>query len=89
MIKKDKRNKSLTDREKKFNKLISETRFKVKRRFGNINRWFSGGRARYRGLEKTHTQNLMKAICHNLYRVSRNSWRLNSSHRPIVLLKSG
>ncbi|MEM7550379.1 MAG: IS5 family transposase [Bacteroidota bacterium] len=67
IMKKAKRNKTLTPWEKKFNNLIGKTRFNVERSFGSINRWFSGGVARYRGLEKMHTQNLMEAICHNLY----------------------
>lgn len=68
ILKKAKRNKPLTIWEKRFNKLISKTRFKVERTFGSIKRWFSGGIARYRGIEKMHTQNLMEAMCYNLYR---------------------
>lgn len=68
IMKKAKRNKPLTNWEKKFNKIIGKTRFKVERSFGSINRWFTGGVARYRGLEKMHTQNLMEALCYNLYR---------------------
>ena len=67
-MKKAKRNSPLTSWEKKFNKMIGQTRFKVERSFGSINRWFDGGTARYRELEKMHTQNLMEAMCHNLYR---------------------
>ncbi len=58
----------LTRWEKKFNKLIGKTRFKVERTFRGIKRWFNGGLARYRGMEKMHTQNLMKAMYYNLYR---------------------
>ncbi len=68
IMKKAKKNKPLTEWEKKFNKLIGKTRFKVERTFGGIKRWFNGGFARYRGLAKMHTQNLMEAICYNLYR---------------------
>lgn len=68
ILKKAKRNKPLTKWEKRFNKLIGKTRFKVERTFGGIKRWFSGGIARYRGIQKMHTQNLMEAICYNLYR---------------------
>ncbi|MGV8813694.1 MAG: IS5 family transposase [Gelidibacter sp.] len=68
ILKKAKKNKPLTPWEKKFNKLIGKTRFKVERTFGGIKRWFNGGLARYRGIEKMHTQNLMEAICYNLYR---------------------
>lgn len=68
ILKKAKKNKPLTQWEKKFNKLIGQTRFKVERTFGGIKRWFNGGMARYRGIEKMHTQNLMEAMCYNLYR---------------------
>ena len=68
ILKKAKKNKPLTFWEKRFNKLVGKTRFKVERTFGGIKRWFGGGTARYRGIEKMHTQNLMEAICYNLYR---------------------
>lgn len=62
------KNRSLTNEELKFNKLISKTRYAVERTFGSIRRWFGGGTARYVGLEKMHTQHLMEAIAYNLYR---------------------
>ncbi len=68
LMKKAKKNKPLTKWEKTFNKLIGKTRFKVERTFGGIKRWFNGGLARYKGLDKMHTQNLMEAIAYNLYR---------------------
>ena len=68
ILKKAYKNKPLTHWEKEFNKLIGQTRFKVERTFGGIKRWFSGGTARYRGLKKMHIQNIMEAICYNLYR---------------------
>ena len=68
ILKKAYKNKPLTHWEKKFNKLIGKTRFKVERTFGSIKRWFSGGTARYRGIKKMHTQNLMEAVCYNLCR---------------------
>jgi len=68
ILKKAKRNKALTKWEKLFNKLIGRSRFKIERTFGGIERWFSGGAARYRGTEKMHTQNLLEAIGYNLYR---------------------
>jgi len=68
ILKKAKRNQSLSQRELNFNKKIGETRFKVERTFGSIKRWFGGGVARYRGLNKMHTQNLLEALCYNLYR---------------------
>ena len=68
ILKKAYKNKPLKESEKRFNKLIGKTRFKVERTFGGIKRWFSGGIARYRGIKKMHTQNLMEAMCYNLYR---------------------
>ena len=68
ILKKAYKNKPLTRWEKKFNKLIGKTRFKIERTFGGIKRWFNGGLARYRGMAKMHTQNLMEAISYNLYR---------------------
>ncbi len=68
ILKKAKRNKPLTFWEKKFNKIIGKTRYKVERTFGSIRLWFNGAIARYRGIEKMHTQNLMEAMCYNLYR---------------------
>ena len=62
------RNKKLGKWALRFNKIIGKTRFKVERTFGGIKRWFQGGVARYRGIKKMHTQNLMEAICYNLYR---------------------
>lgn len=68
ILKKAKKNKALTKWEVKFNKLVGKTRFKVERTFGGIKRWFQGGTARYRGIEKMHTQNLIEAMSYNLYR---------------------
>jgi len=52
ILRKAYKNKPLTRWEKKFNKLIGKTRFKVERTFGGIKRWFNGGLARYRGIKK-------------------------------------
>lgn len=68
ILKKAKKNKPLSQWEKKFNKLVGKVRFKVERTFGSIKRWFDGGTARYKGIEKMHTQNLIEAMCYNLYR---------------------
>jgi len=68
ILKKAKKNQPLTAWEQKFNKLVGKVRFKVERTFGSVKRWFSGGTARYKGLEKMHTQNLIEAMCYNLYR---------------------
>jgi IS5 family transposase len=68
ILKKAVKNKPLTKWETRFNKLIGKTRFKVERTFGGIKLWFKGGIARYSGMKKMHTQNLMEAMCYNLYR---------------------
>ncbi|WP_414602687.1 transposase [Porphyromonas somerae] len=38
----------------------------IERTFGSIRRWFHGGRCRYRGLAKTHAQNILEAILDSL-----------------------
>lgn len=68
ILSKAKKGKPLTEREKLRNKLIGKTRFKVERTFGSIKRWFNSTQARYKGITKMHTQNLMEAIAYNLYR---------------------
>ena len=72
--------KPLTERQKLRNKLIGKTRFKVERTFGSIKRWFNSNHTRYKGIAKTHTQNLIEAIAHNLYRapeiVASNSFKM-------------
>jgi transposase, IS5 family len=62
------RNKELTARQKKYNQLISKTRYKVERTFAGMARWFGAGKARYIGKAKTHTQHLLEAMAYNLYR---------------------
>lgn len=68
ILKKAKKNKPLKESEKRFNKLCGKIRYKVERTFGGIKRWFSGGTARYKGIEKMHTQNLLEGMAYNLYR---------------------
>jgi len=62
------RDRPLTEWEIKFNKLISKARYKVERTFGSIKQWFQSTKARYRGLAKIHTQQVMEAMAYNLYR---------------------
>ena len=47
---------------------LVEIRSTIERTFGSIRRWFHGGRCQYRGLAKTHTQNILESIAFNLYR---------------------
>ncbi len=51
-----------------FNKLCGKIRFKVERTFGSIKRWFNSTGARYKGIAKMHSQNIMEAMAYNLYR---------------------
>jgi len=62
------KNKPLTEIQKQINRKISQTRYKVERTFGSMKRWFKADFARYIGLEKTHSQHNILAICYNLYR---------------------
>jgi len=62
------KSKVLTEAQQQANKVISQTRYKVERTFGSVIRWFKTGTARYVGLQKMHTQNIMEAIAHNLKR---------------------
>jgi IS5 family transposase len=45
-----------------------------------VKRWFNSNHARYKGITKMHTQNLMEAIAYNLYRspgrVASNSFKM-------------
>lgn len=68
IMRKAKKNKVLSSHEIKFNNLISKVRYKIERTFGSIKRWFSGGVARYIGMDKMHSQHLLEAIAYNLYR---------------------
>ena len=62
------KSKSLTEWEKKFNKLISKKRWVIERTFGSIKKWFNAGTSRYKGKLKTHGQHVLEAIAHNLKR---------------------
>ena len=62
------RNKALNNHQQKFNKIVSQKRYKIERTFGSIKIWFKTGVARYVGKAKTHTQHIMEAIAYNLYR---------------------
>lgn len=68
IMKKGARNRALSAWEKRFNKLISKSRYKIERSFGSMKHWFGAGIARYVGLAKTHIQHELEAIAYNLYR---------------------
>lgn len=63
------RHKPLSVWEKRYNKLIGRSRYKIERVFGSIKRWFGGLTARYVGLVKTHGQHVLEALAYNLYRL--------------------
>ncbi|MXV38001.1 transposase [Flavobacteriaceae bacterium Ap0902] len=62
------RNKPLTNWQKKYNKLISKTRWVVERTFGSMKRWFGSGVTRLKVIEKVHGVHVMEAISYNLKR---------------------
>lgn len=53
------------------NRRISAGRYAIERTFGSIHIWFWGGRARYRGLAKTHTQDILEFMAYNMKRMLR------------------
>jgi IS5 family transposase len=57
-------------RQKRFNKLISKQRFRVKQCFGTMKRLFGLHRARHFGVAKTHAQLVMAAISQNLLKAA-------------------
>ena len=63
------RNKPLTRKQIEHNKRVAKTRYMVERTFGFMVFWFRAGKARYVGLEKTHTQHVLESIAYNLKRM--------------------
>lgn len=63
------RGQCLSPGQKSFNRGISKVRSLIERTFGSIRLWFLGGRCRYRGLARTHTQNILEAMAYNLKRM--------------------
>jgi len=70
IMKKAARNRPLTHWEKRFNKLISKTRFKVEQAFGTLKRRFSMSRFRYITLPKVNAEMAFKAIGFNLLKAA-------------------
>ena len=64
------RNKPLTKRQTQFNKLISQTRWRIEQCFGTIKRRFSYQKASYFSTEKVNAEFMMKAMCHNLLKAA-------------------
>ena len=67
----------LSEFQKRRNREISSVRYAIERTFGSVHRWFKGGRARFKGLEKTHTQGVLEAIAYNIKRIPRLPIREN------------
>lgn len=67
---KARRGKTLTAREKLFNKLIAKKRFVVERCFGTLKQKFQMYRTRYIGVIKVKAQLIMKSICANLLKAA-------------------
>ena len=64
------RNKPLRASQKRFNKLISKTRWRIEQCFGTAKRLFGLDRSRYFGREKTQAQMAMSAVCMNLLKAA-------------------
>lgn len=64
------RYKALNKRQKKFNKLISKTRWRIEQCFGTIKRRFKFTKASYFTTDKVQAQFTMKAICLNLLKAA-------------------
>ena len=60
------RNKPITSRMNKFNKLISRTRWRIEQCFGTIKHRFRYKKASYFGRDKVNAEFMMKAMCLNL-----------------------
>ena len=59
----------LTERQRELNNVISKMRCLIERTLGSTEGGFLGGWCRYRGLERTHTQNILEAMAYNLKRM--------------------
>jgi IS5 family transposase len=77
------KNRPLTARQIKANKLIGKTRYIVEQSFGTVKRLFAMGRSRYLGTHKVNAQFMLKAMCMNLLKAA-NKITLNAdtSMRP-------
>lgn len=74
LMRKASRNKPLTRWEKKFNRLISKTRYIVEQAFGTLKRRFQFRRASYMTREKVEAQLQLKAISFNLLKGLRRAY---------------
>ena len=83
IMRKAARGRPLRSSEKRFNRLISKTRFRVEQTFGTMKRLFGLHRARYFGCAKTHAQMVMTAISANLLKAA-NKIKLNPPETTTV-----
>jgi len=77
------RGRPLTQSQKRFNKLVSKTRFRVEQNFGTMKRLFGLHRARYFGCAKTHGQMATAAMGQNLLKAA-NKITLNPQTHAIA-----
>ena len=63
--------KELSPKLESCNRAISAGRYVIERTFGSIHSWMGGGRARYRGLAKVHTQGVLEFMAYNIKRMLR------------------
>jgi IS5 family transposase len=68
--------KTLGEWQSKFNRAISETRYRIERTHGGIKLWFKTGACRYVGRSKTHTQHLIESMAYNIYRAPNRVFRM-------------
>ena len=67
----------LSEFQKRRYREISSVRYAIEQTFGSVHLWFKGGKARFKGLEKTHTQGVLEAIAYNIKRIPRLPIREN------------
>jgi len=66
---KKQKGKALSPELRQCNRVISAGRYVIERTFGSIHSWMHGGRARYRGLAKVHTQGVLEYMAYNIKRM--------------------
>lgn len=63
----------MSEGQKASNRPIGKAQSLIERTLGSIRRCFSGGRCRYRGLDRTHTQNILEVMAYKTSNVRRGS----------------
>lgn len=82
------RNRPLTERQKRANKLISRRRYIVEQCFGTAKRLFGMARASYFGTHKVNAQIILKGICMNLLKAA-NKIFIETTSPAVVRPKLG